>query len=171
MHSVLEEVKAYRKIIEDAEPIRNESLQMSVNLLKEAQDKLLDCFNNNPGNYSELKQLLQVANTYALHVEVFMSYYDIEYKKTKDRRRDAEILYRDISAYLDDVLKEEKDNNKYLVLFSYKEAAHQYFLNSLDFLFEVEVQLQKRVDTAKTYMEEVKNEYISKYTDNIVVGG
>ena len=166
MHAVLEEVKAYNKMIEDASPIRDATLQSSVNLLVDARDKLLDCYHNTPGNFSSIQRLLQVANTYALHVEVFMSYYDIEYKHMKDKRRDAEVLYKDISAYLDDVMKEEKDNVKYLTLFSYKEAAHRYFLHSMDFLFVVDVPLQQKVDIAKKYMEEVKNDYIGKLNNH-----
>lgn len=166
MHAVLEEVKAYNKMIEDAEPIRDATLQSSVNLLIEARDKLLDCYNNTPGNFSGIQKLLQTANTYALHVEVFMSYYDIEYKHMRDKRRDAEVLYKDISAYLDDVMNEEEDNVKYLTLFSYKEAAHRYFLHSMDYLFVVDVPLQQKVDIAKKYIEEVKNDYISKLNNH-----
>lgn len=166
MHAVLVEVKAYNKMIEDAESIRDATLKSSVNLLIEARDKLLECYNNNPGNFSEIQRLLQVANTYALHVEVFMSYYDIEYKTMRDKRRDAETLYTDIAAYLDDVLNEEQDNLKYMTLFSYKEAAHRYFLNSMDFVFVVDASLQKKIDIARKYIEEVKNGYISKYINN-----
>lgn len=170
MHAVLEEVKAYNKMLEDCKPIRDMALQGSVQLLVEARDKLLECYNNTPGNFAEIQRLLQTANTYALHVEVFMSYYDIEYKAMRDKRRDAEILYKDISAYLDDVLKEEKDNLKYLTLFSYKEAAHRYFLQSMDFVFDSDVNLKKKVDIARKYIEEVKDGYISKYINDATSG-
>lgn len=166
MHAVLEEVKAYNKIIQDAEPIRDATLKSSVDLLIGARDNLLECFNNTPGNFKEIQRLLQVANTYALHVEVFMSYYDIDYREQQNRRKEAEILYKDFSTYLDDVLNDEKDNVKYMILFSYKDAAHKYFLNSLDFVFKLDDSLQKKVDTAKKYMEEIKNGYISKYVDD-----